>query len=436
MKIINSTKSICDVCLKPVPAKIIKKKEGIFIQKHCKKHGKFTERHVWDDPEIYRGLSELETIRAKSAQVTVALTYKCNLNCPVCYARANEMKIEDLDIKDLDKLGDYKVVFLTGGEPTIRKDLPKIIRILRERGKKVILFSNGVKLVNKKYVQLLKKSGLRYVTLQFDTLKDEENKDIRGRNLSKIKKKAVENMEECDLPVLLYAVILKNKNYRNLKDLFNFAFKHKNVKAVGVNPLWKLGRYDKNDFIPSSKIIKETCRVLKVKREDWIQSTTLLCNTDKILSMFSIKRRLFGKCNMKCIVIPYKDGCIPITKIFNTWKINRDIDTIYKSKSYSKLTIFLIYFLFIQIILNFVINKYFRVVIFKTLKNSKYLIKRNYLLLSPFRFISLAIFPTKRNLDFNFVKDCNFHAVSSEDFSFRPACVHRIMAIEKHHNRK
>ena len=65
------------------------------------------------------------------------VTYKCNNNCIMCIIEQPDRR-RDLSLAEIkkrfDNIGPYvKYVFLTGGEPTIRKDLPEIISYLRSK---------------------------------------------------------------------------------------------------------------------------------------------------------------------------------------------------------------------------------------------------------------------------------------------------------------
>jgi len=436
METCKKTKSICDICSKIIPAEVFQKKGRVFIKKHCSAHGEFIADHVWDDPEIYKGISNIQTVKSEPAQIAINITFKCNLDCPVCYAKANQLNIKDFKVTDLKKVERYNTVFLTGGEPTTRNDLPKIIRLLSDKKKRVVLLSNGLKIANKKYLRLLKKSGLRYLILQLDSLDEKINLKIRGKEFLELKKKAIKNTKELEIPLFIYSTVLKGKSFNNLDKIFKFASKFSNIKAVGVNPLWRIGRYNEKDFIPSSEIIKKTCSILNITRNDWVQSTALLCNIDKLLSVIVNRKRFFSKCMMKCVFLYSNNKYIPITKIFKTTKLNSKINKIYKKKSYLDLFFLLIFFIFNQVLLNFVVNRNFRIMIFQIFKNIKYLFKGDMLLFSPFKIVSLAIFPTKTNLDFDFIKDCNFYAISSSDFFPKPACIHQIKAVDEKLNRK
>ena len=94
---------------------------------------------------------------------------------------------------------------LSGGEPTVRDDLPKIIAMGHSMGFKFIqLNTNGIRLASDlSYVEKLKEAGLASVFLQFDGTKDEIYRAIRGRNLLETKMQAIRNCEQQDLGVIL-----------------------------------------------------------------------------------------------------------------------------------------------------------------------------------------------------------------------------------------
>jgi len=430
MKVIQKTHSICDQCLKKVPAKTLEIDSRIFIEKDCPVHGKSRSDHFWDDPEIYKFLQSIETIKSRPAHLALVLTYKCNLECSICFANANRINVPDFSIDDLEKTKKYKLVFLSGGEPTVLPDLPKIINKLRKNGQLPVVLSNGLKLANKKYVKLLKKAGLRYVRMQLDTLNDENIKYFRGRNLLRNKLTAIKNMEECDLPISVCTVVIK-KNMPDLGKLFRFVLNHANIKTISLNPLRRAGRFKEEDFVPSSKIVEKASKILGISKNDWLETTRFLINLDKLLFLINRKRsRYFSPCKLKCHILPYRQSGIPINKIFNVVKISEKIEGIYPRKNKLKLIALGFYFVINEIIINFFTNKYFRLLAFRTIKNLPYLFRRKYILFNPFHFFTISVFPVKRDIDFDFVRKCNFHGVSSGDLSFQPACIQRIFEVK------
>ena len=99
----------------------------------------------------------------------IALTYRCQNRCFFCYASAPDRgrvvpEMTTTEVKGvLDKIvGQAKVptVSFTGGEPTLRPDLPELIAHARGRGLRTNLITNGIRCADKAYVALLAEAGL------------------------------------------------------------------------------------------------------------------------------------------------------------------------------------------------------------------------------------------------------------------------------------
>ena len=131
----------------------------------------------------------------------IDLTNRCNLDCDFCFANARacgfiyEPSFDEV-IGMLQLLRDQKpvpvpAVQFSGGEPTMREDLPEIIRRAKEMGfVQVQIASNGVRIANEPgYAQKLKDAGLSTVYLHFDGVTPATNP------LIKITMKAIENLE-------------------------------------------------------------------------------------------------------------------------------------------------------------------------------------------------------------------------------------------------
>ncbi|MDR2098359.1 MAG: radical SAM protein [Spirochaetaceae bacterium] len=101
-----------------------------------------------------RSGSSFNSLRGKRKLESVFLftTGKCNAKCAMCfYANEMEKKAEDLSFDEIKKLsesaGQFNRLWLSGGEPTLREDLPEIIEMFyRNNGIRDINFpSNGIK---------------------------------------------------------------------------------------------------------------------------------------------------------------------------------------------------------------------------------------------------------------------------------------------------
>jgi len=99
----------------------------------------------------------------------IAVTYKCNNRCTFCYANSPargrdvpEMSTAEVEIV-IDRIYDEAhcpTVSFTGGEPTLRKDLPELVSYAKRKGMRVNLITNGIKCGNEEYVGVLAEAGL------------------------------------------------------------------------------------------------------------------------------------------------------------------------------------------------------------------------------------------------------------------------------------
>ena len=86
----------------------------------------------------------------------------------------------------------------TGGAPTVREDLPEIIKMAYDMGYvHTQVSSNGIKMAeDAEYCHTLKKAMLSTVYLQFDGVTPEPHIHARGFDLFNIKKRAIRNLSE------------------------------------------------------------------------------------------------------------------------------------------------------------------------------------------------------------------------------------------------
>jgi radical SAM protein with 4Fe4S-binding SPASM domain len=109
-------------------------------------------------------------------RIDMALTYKCQNNCVHCYAGGSH---ETAELKTtrwkeiIDRLSQIGVFILTftGGEPTLREDLPELLRYAQNKGMVTGLITNGRKLKEKEYVKILEEAGLDFVQITLESHK-------------------------------------------------------------------------------------------------------------------------------------------------------------------------------------------------------------------------------------------------------------------------
>jgi radical SAM protein with 4Fe4S-binding SPASM domain len=107
-------------------------------------------------------------------RVDLAVTFRCQNNCVHCYAGGPHETAELTTsqwkqvIDRLQQIGVFILTF-TGGEPTLREDLPELLLYAQNRGMVTGLITNGRKLKDKVYVEILEKSGLDFVQVTLES---------------------------------------------------------------------------------------------------------------------------------------------------------------------------------------------------------------------------------------------------------------------------
>jgi MoaA/NifB/PqqE/SkfB family radical SAM enzyme len=118
--------------------------------------------------------------------VQFALEKNCNLKCEMCGivdAKKHENNLSLTSIEKiaslLDEIG-VTMVILTGGEPLMRKDLHKVVKIFRDVNIEVRVQSNGYLLTEEK-VKALIDAGVNEFTISLDTLNPEKQDKINRK---------------------------------------------------------------------------------------------------------------------------------------------------------------------------------------------------------------------------------------------------------------
>lgn len=289
----HGTWSVCPVCLRRVPAQRRRKGNDICLAKHCPEHGSF-EAVIWrGKPDFADWVRPKTPSRPVGCFTEVALgcpfdcglcpdhgqhtctalleiTQRCNLGCPVCFADAGRGPEPDLATirfwyERARQGGGRCNIQLSGGEPTVREDLPEIIALGRKLNFDFIqLNSNGLKLAEDGYAHRLREAGLASVFLQFDGLDDAIHQRLRGRPLAEIKRRAVERCAEAGLGVVLVPTVVPGINDRALGDILRFALSAGPlVRGVHFQPISYFGRYPEPPADADRVTLPEIMRLLE-----------------------------------------------------------------------------------------------------------------------------------------------------------------------------
>ncbi|MBR5510558.1 MAG: radical SAM protein [Lachnospiraceae bacterium] len=274
--VIGETQSVCPECLKVIPAKKVVKADGIYLEKECPEHGN-TSVLIWEGSlksyqdwganlqpadhipaakQVKDGCPHdcglCEAHERKGCCVLLEVTSRCNLHCPVCFAEAGGNDASDVPVEVLAEQMEYLMshggpfnIQLSGGEPTMRDDLPEIIRMGREKGFTFFqLNTNGLRLAEQPgYAEELKAAGLSCVFLQFDGVDDNVYQVLRGRPLWEKKQTVIDACERAGLGVVLVPVITPGVNEEQVGAILKYAVSRMPVvRGVHFQPISYFGR--------------------------------------------------------------------------------------------------------------------------------------------------------------------------------------------------
>lgn len=296
--VVGETVSLCPVCLRRVPARFERVGRDVFLAKRCAEHGD-SRTIIWRGPPDFedwragraaelqgagacgcggarrdggarrapadrlvlaRGDDDCPTAcglcaahRQSTCCVLLEVSGRCDLSCPVCFA-ASGRSGRDPSLAEIERWCEHLAeaapgcnVQLSGGEPTVRDDLPDVIRTARARGVSFIqLNSNGLRLAREPgYAEQLAEAGLSTVFLQFDGVEEAPYRILRGAPLLSHKLAAVDRCAEAGLGVVLVPTLLPAVNTDQIGAIVELAVAHlPAVRGVHFQPISYFGRTD------------------------------------------------------------------------------------------------------------------------------------------------------------------------------------------------
>jgi len=363
---------------------------------------------------------------------------ECNLHCPFCYSRANERAQAPLTIEQIERiLGLHrgKIVYLSGGEPTVHPALFSIAAFIKRKGFRVGLFTNGKNLSRKEYVVALKKSGVDFVILQFDTLDDADYKVLRGEPLLGLKIAAVNNLKESGIPLYLFVMLTGEAGMAQIGSLIDFVKSNTHIKIINFNPVWEIGRLGTFSSLPTSEIVHRICSQTGLTLGDFLEGTEFSFLLSEILRKLGfVRTNIQPLCELRCYILFSKGKAVPLTEILDLTSLNVIFEKAAAAGNRVVCAVRLLPLLFLCI-RQFFQNKYARSAFFLLLRN--YLARAfgaSFLGVSPFVSIIVGTFQTAEQLDFNTLRTCNLYSdYPSGEYIFS-ACIRQIL-LERPGNR-
>ena len=290
----KQTGSVCPECGKYLDATLFEKDGKVYMDKTCPEHGKFCDVY-WSDLELYlkaekyahdgiglcnpsdKSLGQGENVHifvdgkrvdmlSCSALANIDLTNRCNMNCPICFANANQAGyVYEPDFETICKMLDAlrveepikcTAVQFSGGEPTVYPKLVEVIKAAKERKfAQVQVATNGIEFSkNYEFLKACSQAGLNTLYLSFDGVSDDIYIQARDRKMFNVKLKVIDNCRKLkeDIgkcpSIVLVPTVVKGVNDHQIGDMVKFAFDNSDViRGINFQPVAFTGRITREE---------------------------------------------------------------------------------------------------------------------------------------------------------------------------------------------
>ena len=288
----GQTTSLCETCLRLVPAKIEMRGNEVWYQKRCPQHGTHTtlvstDAAYWkvckeylkpgDRPLSLQSRTEYgcpydcglcPDHEQHSCLALIEINEHCNLTCPVCFAESSPARGKQLPLATVERMldalvaseGEPDLVQISGGEPTLHPELFAILDAVRARPvRHVMINTNGLRIAREEdFVARLaeRKRGLE-IYLQFDSLKRDALMNLRGADLRGVRRAALENLERHGVSTTLVVTVKRGVNDDEIGAIVRHALEWRCVRGVTFQPVQDAGRNENFDQARERIVLSE-----------------------------------------------------------------------------------------------------------------------------------------------------------------------------------
>ncbi len=182
------------------------------------------------------------------------ITEHCNLRCPTCFAGSApaltgvasvEEVLANVDARLAREDGRLDVLMLSGGEPTLHPELPRLIEELVARPiVRILINSNGLKIAgDDELLDLLRRHRQRVeVYLQYDGSSAESSMHHRGGDLREHKNRAIDRLSRAGVFTTLTMTATLGVNDDEIGHVINRSLATPFVCGVSIQPVFGSGR--------------------------------------------------------------------------------------------------------------------------------------------------------------------------------------------------
>ena len=208
----------------------------------------------------------------KIEYLRISVTDRCNFRCLYCMPLAGVEWLPKADILSYEEISDVvrqlaplglRRIRLTGGEPTLRPDLPRLIALLRSISEidDIALSTNGLRLAE--LAPALRASGLDRVNMSADSLRIDRIRQIARRTIEFDPIAAATAAERAGLsPIKLNVVVMRGINDDEIDDFARLTFDHPwDVRFIELMPVGEMRDVTWDHVVPMDEVLQRLASV-------------------------------------------------------------------------------------------------------------------------------------------------------------------------------
>ncbi len=185
--------------------------------------------------------------------------YRCQLNCGPCFkstmqCTGAENEMPTLEVEDYVRQAceeGFQEIVIIGGEPTLHRDVYRIIRHVRGLGLSPILCTNGYPFAKEEKAKELEGTGTTVVTHAYFPGGDEVIDEFSGKEgYAQTLKKAIDNLKQVEDVTLVMEMPLTDLMYPHAFDFF------KHCRETDVIPFIEISR-SRDNGAPTTNVTPE-----------------------------------------------------------------------------------------------------------------------------------------------------------------------------------
>ncbi|MBK8062102.1 MAG: GTP 3',8-cyclase MoaA [Gemmatimonadetes bacterium] len=197
----------------------------------------------------------------------ISVTDRCNFRCVYCMPLEGLQWLPKRDILSYEEIAEVvrqlaplglRRLRITGGEPTIRPELPSLVRLLREIPaiQDIALSTNGVRLPQ--LAPALREAGLDRVNMSADSLRADRIIAIARRDLGLSPVEAAAAAEAAGIgPIKMNVVVMRGINDDEVVDFARLTLDHPwHIRFIELMPVGEMRDLTWDHVVPSDEVLQ------------------------------------------------------------------------------------------------------------------------------------------------------------------------------------